>query len=178
MAPSGSLGRPILYMVIVGWLSIAVSLAFSMAMQGAFLSMMPKQAPLTGLVSPLFVIAGFIIVTPLLLLLGLFISSLIVHLFLWIVGGAERGLDTTVRVLAYATTAQLAGMIPMVGGIISAVWSIVLQIVGLAEAHGTTRGKAAAAVLLPVGLCCVCLVLVIVFSGAAIFSALTHAAHG
>ncbi|HHQ47618.1 MAG TPA: hypothetical protein ENK19_01875 [Acidobacteria bacterium] len=162
--------------MVIGWLGFAVSLLFSLAMQGVFLGMMPKEA-MKGVGFSMVFILGFIVIAPILLLIGLFISSLIVHLFLWIAGGAERGLDTTLRVLAYSYTAQLASVIPMVGGIIAAVWAIVLQIIGLAEAHGTTRGKAALAVLLPFILCCACVVLAIVFSGAALVSALTGAAH-
>ncbi len=177
MAPSGSLGRPILYAVIVGWIGVAVSQLYGLAMQGMFLGFMPGMQSMKGLAFPFIFLLGFIILSPLLLVIGLFISSLIVHLCLMIVGGAERGLDTTLRVLAYAYTAQLAGVVPMVGGLVSIVWIIVLQIIGLAEAHHTTRSKAAAAVLLPFLLCCTCLGIVLAFSGAALISAITGAAH-
>lgn len=176
MAPSGSLGRPILYAVIVGWIGVAVSQLYGLAMQGMFLGFMPGMQSMKALSIPLVVLLALIILAPLFLVIGLFISSLIVHLCLMIVGGAERGLDTTLRVLAYGYTAQLAGVVPMVGGIVSIVWTIVLQIIGLAEAHHTTRGKSAAAVLLPFLLCCTCLAVALFFSGAALVSAIMGAA--
>ena len=46
---------------------------------------------------------------------------------------------------------------PLFGALAAPLWGLVLAIVGVAEAHGTTLGRAAAAVLLPVVFCCACL---------------------
>jgi hypothetical protein len=45
-------------------------------------------------------------------------------------------------------------VIPFLGGLIGAVWALVITIIGLAQAHGTSGGRAAAAVLVPLGVCC------------------------
>jgi hypothetical protein len=97
---------------------------------------------------------GMIILAPILVIIGVFIGAAILHLMLMIVGGANNGFEATVRVVCYAQTYQLAGIIPICGGLVSLVWSIVLYVVGLAAAHRTTQGKAVLAVLLPVVLCC------------------------
>jgi len=176
MAPSGSLGRPILYAVILGWIGIAAGQLYSLAIRGMSMSFLPGMEGMKGYQLPMVGVFGIIVMAPLFILIGLFIWTLIVHLTLMIVGGAQRGLDSTFRALAYATTAQLAQVIPMCGGLIGTVWSIVLQIIGVAEAHGTTRGKAALAVLLPLVLCCVCVAIVFAFSSAAIIAAISGAA--
>lgn len=47
-----------------------------------------------------------------------------------------------------------------------------MLIIGLARAHETSEGKAAAAVLVPVGLCCLFLLLVFVIFGIAVLAAI------
>jgi hypothetical protein len=42
-------------------------------------------------------------------------------------------------------------------------------VIGLVRMHRTTQGKAAAAVLIPIGLCCVCVILGMVLLGGLIF---------
>jgi hypothetical protein len=98
---------------------------------------------------------AFIILLPLLVIIGLFIGSAIVHLCLMIVGGANQPFETTFRVLAFSqgSTGPLQ-MIPICGGAISGVWALVCNCIGLARAHGTDTGRAVLAVLLPLIVCC------------------------
>jgi hypothetical protein len=49
---------------------------------------------------------------------------------------------------------------------------VVLAVVGLREVHRTTTGKAALAVLLPLGLFCICLAVLMFAFGAAMFGAM------
>jgi len=60
-------------------------------------------------------------------------------------------------VVLYSQTAQVAQVIPLFGDLIATLWGLILCIIGVAAAHRTTTGKAAAAVLLPIVLCCVCI---------------------
>ncbi len=177
MAPSGPLGRPILYAVILGWIGTAAGQLYGLALRGMSMSFLPGMSNMKGLELPMAAVLGIVVLASVFIIIGLFIWSLIVHLFLMIAGGAQRGFDTTFRALAYAATAQLAQVVPMCGGLVGTVWSIILQIIGVAEAHGTSRGKAALAVLLPLALCCVCVGIVLAFSGAAAIAALSGAAH-
>lgn len=92
---------------------------------------------------------------PFLIIIGLFISSGILHLFLMMVNGARAGFEATFRVVAYGYSANIfLVLIPVCGGLIAGVWSIVLTIIGLKEAHQITGGKAAVAVFLPFLVCC------------------------
>jgi hypothetical protein len=94
------------------------------------------------------------------ILLGLFICAAVLHLFVLLVGAAKAsasGFEGTFRVVAYASTASLAQVIPFVGGLITLVWWIFLSIKGIQRIHRTTSGRAAAAVLLPIAAVAVCL---------------------
>lgn len=91
---------------------------------------------------------GFLL-SPLWLLASLFLAVAVVHLFLLVFGGAHRGFATTLRVFCLAYGPQLFVIVPVAGSVIGGVWMTALAIVGLKHAHGTSGGRAAAAVLLP-----------------------------
>jgi hypothetical protein len=89
---------------------------------------------------------------------SVFIGAAIVHLMLLLVKGANSTFETTVSVVAYvsgATSLLLAIPIPYLNALVVWVASLIYEIIGLAEAHETTKGKTAAAVLLPMVFCCV-----------------------
>ncbi|HVN32789.1 MAG TPA: YIP1 family protein [Thermoanaerobaculaceae bacterium] len=177
MSLTGTLGRPLLYAVIFGWLGIIASQAYSLAFRGAihgFLSSLPGYSPRLAFGLPVAATAAVMIFAPVLVLLGIFIWSAIVHLFLMLVGGANTGFASTVRAVAYSSTVQIVQVIPLCGGTIAAVWALVLYIIGLAIAHRTTQGKSALAVLLPLALCCVCVAILVAAFGAAIAAAIGH----
>lgn len=91
---------------------------------------------------------------PLLVLVGLYVGTAILHFFLWIVGGARNGIGATFRVVCWANGIQILNAIPFCGGLIGAVWVLVAEVIGIREAHETTTGRALAAVLLPLAVCC------------------------
>jgi hypothetical protein len=172
MSTTGDLGRPLVYAVVFGWIGIIASQIYNLALRGAMWQFLPHMPGPRGMALPATFNIALMIVAPLLILIGVFIGAAILHLFLMIVGGANKDFGTTVRVLCYVGTTQIVQVIPFCGGLIAAVWSIVLEIIGLAQAHRTTQGKAAAAVLLPIALCCVCLAIVIAVTGVGVMSAL------
>ena len=98
-----------------------------------------------GSVSPL---VRFLL-APAILLFAVAISSGVVHLLLLIFNGAAHGFGTTVRVFCYAYSPAIFGVVPLLGGLIGGIWSVVLVIIGLREAHETDAWKTVAAVLLP-----------------------------
>jgi hypothetical protein len=155
MPTTGGIGSPLLYAIVVGWIGIAVAVIWNTLLQGMWIPFMGggEEAAFAAGFTAVWAI-GMIIAAPILVIIGVFIGAAILHLMLMIVGGANNGFEATVRVLCYAQTAQLAGIIPFCGGLISMVWAIILYVFGLATAHRTTQGKAVLAVLLPVVLCC------------------------
>jgi hypothetical protein len=94
---------------------------------------------------------GNILLTPLFTLIGLFVGAGIFHLLvLLFVRPTSAGFEATFRVVSYASATQLISWIPLVGGIVAAVYNIVLSIFGIREVHATTTGRAALVVLIPV----------------------------
>jgi hypothetical protein len=97
----------------------------------------------------------YAVLSPLLVAFGLFLGSAVLHLCLMLVGGANRSFETTFRVACFTGgSANLFSMIPMCGGFIALIYSIVLYCIGLSRAHPTTTGKALLAIFLPLIVCC------------------------
>ena len=177
MSLTGTLGKPLTYAIIFGWVGIIANQIYSIALRGAmmgFLSHLPGYNPRLMFGLPVFASVGLMIVAPVFVLIGVFVWAAILHLFLMLVGGANTGFSSTVRVVCYTGTVQVLQVVPFCGGMIAAVWGLVLYIIGLAVAHRTTQGKSALAVLLPLVLCCVCVAIVALAFGAAIAAAIGH----
>jgi len=116
-----------------------------------------------------------LIITPLIWVVALFVWTALVHIGLLLLGGAKHGFAATLRVICYAETAQLAVVVPFLGGLIAVFWQIVLQMIGLAEAHRTDGWKAAVAVIAPLVLCCFCIITGAVMFGTALMQVLQQA---
>jgi hypothetical protein len=174
---TGTLGKPLAYAIIFGWVGIIANQIYSIALRGAltgFLSGLPGYNPRFMVGLPIFMSVGLMIVAPLFVLIGVFLGSAILHLFLMLVGGAKTGFASTVRVVCYTGTVQVLQIVPFCGGLIAFIWALILYIIGFAIVHRTTQGKAALAVLLPIVLCCVCVAIVGLAFGAAIAAAVGH----
>lgn len=174
MNPTVSLGKPILFAVILGWVAIIVGQIYQWAFRSTLASLMPGMFARQDMFFSKVASVIAVITAPVWVLFGLGLATLVIHLFLLLFGGAQRGFETTLRTLAYSEATYVFEVIPLVGGLIAILWWFFVSIVGLAQAHGTTTGRAAGAVLTPVLLCCVCVVAVLVMAGAAIFGALQH----
>jgi hypothetical protein len=154
MKTEGGLAEPLIYALIGGCVGGIVSLLLSLGLQsmGVFAGQRDSFAALAGLGIGSF---ALIILVPLFIVIALFIGAAIVHLCLMIVGGANKSFEATFRVLAFShgSTGPLQ-IIPVCGGLISAVWALVVNCIGLARAHETTTGRAVLAVFLPLLVCC------------------------
>ncbi len=147
----GGYGPPILFAVTGGAMGGLVSLIslIPMALIGAPGNNGLEVALLVGTIILQNVAGGAIggVVGP-------FVSSGIIHLFLMLLKSANRDFETTLRAIAYSTGAFWPlQIIPMVGPAIGGIWAIVVEIIAIARAHEITTGKAAAAVLLPLVVC-------------------------
>ena len=153
MKPEGGLGEPLLYAVFGGSVGFIICLLFGVFMSSfGIMSDRNALAGLTGLGIGTVVIIIFV---PVFIAIALFIGSGIIHLCLVLVGGAKRSYETTFRVLCFALGSSYPLMIvPICGGVISGLWGLVVECIGLARAHETTIGRAVLAVLLPVIVCC------------------------
>lgn len=99
--------------------------------------------------------AGAAVLTPLFLVVSLYIAAGLAHLFLKILRGARRPFSATFQVSAYVTGATSLlnlfplNLIPLAGSMIIPIWALVLSSVGLARAHQTSTIRALFALLLP-----------------------------
>lgn len=104
-----------------------------------------------------------IIFIPIAMVVGMFISSGIWHLFLLLLKGADHGFEGTFRVVSYSQSAQIVSLIPVLGGWVSGIWQLVIQIIGLKELHETTYLKVILAFLIPVSVVVFFIISVITF---------------
>ena len=163
---SGDLGSPILYAVIIGFFCAVVNQVWNIVvgrpLVRALLNFVPpgtRESLLPMLHPPPGSEIVQVILTPVFVLLGLFIGAAIFHLCLMLVGGlgqSRTGFEGTVRAVAYASVANLAAVVPVAGALFGGIWLIALEVIGLSTLHRTSRGKALAAVLIPIVLCCLC----------------------
>ena len=154
MKREGGLGEPLVYAIIGGSVGGVIYFLYNFLLGSAHLlgsHENPMLHMMGGGIRPLF----FIILVPLFVAVGAFISSGIFHLCLMIVGGAKQPFETTFRVVCFASgSANPLLVIPICGGLIAGIWKIVLYCIGFARAHEADTGRAVLAVLLPVILCC------------------------
>jgi hypothetical protein len=170
MPRTGNLVRPVLFAVIFGWLGIIFSQLYSIAFGGfqmPGLKGMEGMEGLAGTGMSLGVTLAIMVLAPLFIIIGLAIQTAIFHLVLMLIGAASSSFETTLKVCCYASVVQVVQILPLCGGFIALVWSVVLLVIGLAIAHDTSNGKAAIAVVAPLVLCCACgaLVMALGFGG-------------
>ena len=154
MKREGGLGEPLIYAIIGGSVGGVIYFLYSFLLGSAHVLGShgnPMMQMMGGGIRPLF----FIILVPLFVTIGAFISSGIFHLCLMIVGGAKQPFETTFRVVCFVGgSANPLLVIPVCGGLIAGIWKIVLYCIGFARAHETDTGRAVLAVVLPVVVCC------------------------
>ena len=129
-----------------------------LALQGGGMNMMPP---------PLYIaigVVGLFVLTPLFVVLGLYVWAAILHLFLMIVRSGKGGFEATFRVLAYACAPQAFSIVPIVGALAGGVWALVLTIIGLTKVHNSGVGRILLAVLgIPFILSIILVVIVVIF---------------
>lgn len=156
MRTEGGLGQPLLFYVGVAWIALIINSILELPFQ--YMMAGNGEETAAWAMSPL-ILAIF---APLFVVIGAFISAGMTHLCLMLLGGATRPFEATFRVNCYAYgSLSVLQIIPLIGGFISGIWGIVLEIIGVAEAHEISRGKAALAVLLPTLLCCGIIVMLV-----------------
>jgi hypothetical protein len=141
-----SLKNFLILVVINTILSVIVGLVALSAMWTAFNSIFESL----GLAVPTAAGVGIIVFAILMIfvtLLMLFIGAAWLHIFVHLLGG-RKGYLETVKTIAYGSTPYLLiGWIPLIG-IIGAIWSFALEILGVRELQEMSTGRAAGAVIL------------------------------
>ena len=173
MRQSGDTASPLLFGTAICWLS--------MALQGILFRLIAAPVLPAFLGRRLGTLSRFggtglavrLIVAPFVIVIALFVGAAILHFCCMLAGALQTsrsGFEGTLRVVCYSEVSSLASIIPGVGGLIAIVWWIVLAVQGVQRLHQTTSGKAVAAVLIPVVVCCGGLLLIGLVAGAAFMS--------
>jgi len=169
---SGDIGSPLIFAVLVAWVSIIIQ---TVTMRVINIPALPGRWGRWGMMQShgMAGLIGTIILAPIFVMIALFIASLILHVCCLMVGAltnSRAGLEGTLRVVAYSDSAHIASVVPLIGPLIALVWWIYLAVVGISRIHHTTQGKAIAAILIPLVVCCGGLALLAMLAGAAYFS--------
>ena len=163
----GDYAEPLIFAILVSWVGIAASGLWSGLFGQAWTAFLPpdvKEKLGDALATNTAMLLIQVGLAPIFVLIGLFVGAAIYHVSFLIVGATKdssSGFEGTFRAVSYASVSQLANVVPFVGGFAALVWNIVLMVLGAVRMHRTTQGKAIAGVLIPMLLCCVCIVLVV-----------------
>ena len=172
MKREGGLGEPLLYAIIGGTFGAVFAITYNFVLR-SFTSFEDRQ----GAMAHVFGGLGWIfllVLTPLFVVIGMFIASAILHVCLMIVGGAKQSFETTFRVVCFAEgSVSPLLVIPFCGGLIVGIWKVILYCIGFARAHEIDTGRAVVAVLLLLIVCCGGIVLLMF----AMFGAMSAAHH-
>ena len=154
MTVTGGLVPPLLYGLILGMIGAMFQYFWKIILQGSVESLLPPG--ISGGTFDMINNGGIAFMAfafPFFVILWLFLVSGILHVFLLLVKGANAGFEATFRTVCYSESAYILAVLPLCGWFFAWIWSLVLIIIGLKEAHQTTGGKAAFAALFPLVLC-------------------------
>ncbi len=141
----GGFLNPLLYALILQTVGTMAGLVIGMAFNNPFL---PKSS-LSGV---FLVVAGIMI--PFLVPIRVYLWSGLLHAALYLLGGANEDFEATFRAVTYTSAVELLNAIPVAGGFIALGWGVFLLIVAVREIHRISTARAAAAVFLPLIVCC------------------------
>lgn len=82
-------------------------------------------------------------------LLALLVNTGMIHLGVRVFVRNAEPIHMTGRVLCYAAATSVLSIIPWIGWLVGAAWSLALMVIGVRCVHGTSLGRAGAAVLVP-----------------------------
>ncbi|RME21376.1 MAG: hypothetical protein D6806_14800, partial [Deltaproteobacteria bacterium] len=87
--------------------------------------------------------------SPLLGLANVFVSAVIYHLGILLLAEKPLGFRNTLCVTAYGFAPMVVALIPGIGQLVGSMWSLWVQVLGLALVHRTSVLRAAVAVVVP-----------------------------
>jgi hypothetical protein len=155
MRREGNFLDPLLYVVLLGTLGAFVAFIYQGVLQSVGIMSSGSRDGLAAMVGFGAGSIFMVMLMPVFIVIGMFVSAAITHVCLMLVGGANQPYETTLRVMSYSSgSASVLQLIPICGGLISGLYTIVLNCIGLARAHQTDTWRAVVAVLLPAFVCC------------------------
>ena len=133
-----------IYAVLV---AILVAVAFSLY-AGMFGTLGIPAMPVGAAAGPVVAVAFFVAAVAF-GIIGVFISGLWIHIWVYLVGG-RNGVEQTIKAVMYGETPSLIlGWIPVIN-LIAGIWALVVGIIGVRQLHGLSTGQAVLAVVLAI----------------------------
>jgi hypothetical protein len=165
MPVTGGVGNPLLYGLILGFIGLVFSMVYQQFFEQFFdpanwypfmgrdfdwrmYEFSQKIESITNL--------AYILLFPVIIAAWFFIWSGIVHLILMIFGWKKENFEATFRLITYSEGPSFFAIIPVLGGLVSIIWQLVLVIIGVKEVHRLTVGQSLIVNFLPLLLCCFC----------------------
>lgn len=134
----GTVGRPLLYFLLVTVAASFFTLVWEA--QGLTLGHLTGYVEMGGTMAAGPVIS--FVLTPIMALVLLLFLTMVFHLGALMVAPDRRGMGATARVVCYAAGPSVLAAVPIFGPAVGGIWGLVLQVVGLREAHRTTTLRA------------------------------------
>jgi hypothetical protein len=162
MPVTGGIGAPFGYAVVVGYLGLLAQGIYQALLRiglGSALAGLGRDGEVGQILALVQGGVGLVvqvILGPIIVTMVLFLAAGLYHVVLLLLGGARRDFEATFRVVAYGHAASALLLVPLCGSLVAFWWWLALLVIGFAEAHGIGRGKAFAAVLLPIVFACCC----------------------
>ncbi|WP_245589994.1 YIP1 family protein [Desulfonatronum lacustre] len=133
--------KPLIFYLLVAEFQIVLQMLWDMT---GMTSSMTGEGEAMGF-SAVMLLVGY----PIILTMLLYVMAVLVHACLNMVGGATRGFEGTFRALTYGSAPMVLTLIPFVGPLVGAIWSLVVTFLGYKYIHRTTTAKVLLAMLLP-----------------------------
>lgn len=172
MRQVGGFGDPLGYAVLLGSIGAWAGMLWSMLVRSFGIGVLDGN--MLDVASQNLSTAVGAALVPVILVVALVVFAGLEHVLLVLFGGAPHPYETTFRVVSFTTgSTALLQLIPLCGGPIAMVWSLIVQIIGLSAAQEVPTGRAAGAVLAPFLFLCCC-VAVAGFMSAGFLAMLAH----
>jgi len=154
--PAEDITPPVVYGVITGTIGMLIGTLWHLLFGGLF--SFAEGIGVEELAINTTVMVFLMLFSPIVVAVSLFIGAGIYHLMLLLVGDGSRGFGVTMRAVCYGYTPNLLAIVPICGGFVGGIWSLILVIMGGKFGHGTDWWRAILAYFLPMIVCC-CLTL-------------------
>jgi len=141
----GGFSTPMIYALISGLLGTLFNLAWQILL--IYWGIIEQDAQSTD--SSMGFTIMITVLSPLIIPLGLLVGTSIIQLALMILGVQKSNYETTFRVICYSSGAAVLGILPLIGSMIGAFITILLEAMGLRELYDISLRRAFAALILP-----------------------------
>jgi hypothetical protein len=159
-AVEGGIREPLAFGLLTGSLGMMFEVFWQVLFTGESLAAFGET--LLGPYAMMGAFLGAMALCPVFTFFAILMTSLIAHVLLIPVRGGRNGFEATFRVTSFCQAAQVWGVVPVVGGLIGALWFFAAQLIGLKEIHETSYLRVGMALTIPLVFILVLLVIIVV----------------